>query len=105
MVDKLNDTEIQERLRLLPEWTREGDKIKRTVTCRNFVSALDLVNEVGAWAERHDHHPDILLHNWNKVTITLTTHSAGGLTNKDFELALDLEKAIAKRASAGSSNG
>jgi 4a-hydroxytetrahydrobiopterin dehydratase len=57
------------------------------MTFRNFAEALDFVNRVGKLAEDADHHPDILLHNWNQVTLTLWTHEVGGLTMRDMELA------------------
>ncbi len=69
-----------------PGWRLADGQISRTVTRKDFKDALLFVNAVGFLAERADHHPDILI-SWNKVTLTLVTHSAGGLTAKDFELA------------------
>jgi len=68
-------------------WRRDGDAIVREWKCRDFADALAFVNEVGRLAEEADHHPDILLHGWNKVRLTLSTHSEGGLTDRGFELA------------------
>ena len=58
---------------------------------KDFKSALEFVNKVGAEAESMDHHPDILMHSWNKVKISVSTHSEGGVTEKDFKLAGKIE--------------
>ena len=94
MVRVLNDDIIKRRLSELPGWKRDGQCIVRDLTCTDFRSALQLVNTVGELAEQADHHPDILVHSWNRVRIILSTHSAGGLTEKDFELAALIEKAV-----------
>jgi 4a-hydroxytetrahydrobiopterin dehydratase len=88
---RLDEQDIQLRLASLPSWTREGDDIVRQVVCTDFQGALNLVNRIGAIAEKLDHHPDILLHGWNKVRITASTHSAGGLTELDFQLATGID--------------
>ena len=67
-------------------WQREGDELVKVVTRRDFAGALAFVNAVGALAEEANHHPDIDIR-WNTVTLRLTTHSAGGLTGNDVELA------------------
>ncbi len=81
----LSEEAVADRLKGL-EWTREGDEIVKTVTRKDFVAALAFVNEVGALAEARQHHPDIAI-SWNKVTLRLSTHSAGGLTELDIDLA------------------
>jgi 4a-hydroxytetrahydrobiopterin dehydratase len=86
MAPLLTDDEIASRL-LDSEWTRDGDEIVLDVQLANFAEALALVNRVGAAAEAYNHHPDILIHGWNKVRLALTNHSAGGLTNTDFDVA------------------
>jgi len=69
-------------------WEENNNKIQKTFTFANFGEALGFVNKVGALAEEADHHPDILLHDYKHVTITMTTHSAGSVvTEKDRELA------------------
>jgi 4a-hydroxytetrahydrobiopterin dehydratase len=83
----LNEDEIACRLGLLPTWHRDGRRITCNLTFANFSSALAFVNRVGELAEADDHHPDILIHDWNKVTLSLTTHSEAGLTQRDFDLA------------------
>jgi 4a-hydroxytetrahydrobiopterin dehydratase len=68
-------------------WERDGDAIWRQWTLPDFGAALAFTNRVGALAEEANHHPDILMHGWNKVRLTLSTHSQGGLTAADFALA------------------
>ncbi len=82
----LSDADIRERLRELPHWTREGDAIIRTWTFDDFPPALAFINRVGALAEAANHHPDIY-NSWATVRLSLTTHDAGGLTDRDFALA------------------
>ena len=87
----LSTAEAQERLAGLDGWqlsTADGPpSIEREFKLADFAAALAFVNRVGAAAEDANHHPDIFLHGWNKVRLTLSTHSAGGLTAADFELA------------------
>lgn len=68
------------------EWEREGKELIKTVTLDDFQTALAWVNKVGELAEKRDHHPDIWI-SWNKVTLRVSTHSSGGLTELDFDLA------------------
>ena len=84
---KLNDEKIREHLSRLSDWVREGDWITRDLKFESFKSAMDFVNLVAVEAEALDHHPDILIHGWNNVRLSVMTHSVGGLTAKDFELA------------------
>lgn len=84
--ERLSDEEIAIRLKD-SEWTREGDAIVRNVKLRDFDDAIAFVNRVASTAERHDHHPDILVHGYNQVQLSLSTHSAGGLTELDFAMA------------------
>jgi 4a-hydroxytetrahydrobiopterin dehydratase len=86
MADLLTDEEIEAKLKG-SDWERDGDEIVREWTFDDFAGALAFVNRVGEEAEAANHHPDILLHGWNKVRLTLTNHSAGGLTAVDFEMA------------------
>ena len=82
----LTETQISDELATVPGWTRDGNSI-RTVTERSdFRDALLYVGAVAYLAETANHHPDITIA-WNKVTLTLITHSAGGLTANDFDLA------------------
>jgi 4a-hydroxytetrahydrobiopterin dehydratase len=86
MTELLTDEQIAGRLDDLP-WTREGDEIVRDFTFADFAEAIAFVNRVADAAEKANHHPDILIHGWNKVRLSLTNHSAGGLTAVDFEMA------------------
>ncbi|HXQ00936.1 MAG TPA: 4a-hydroxytetrahydrobiopterin dehydratase [Solirubrobacteraceae bacterium] len=82
----LSDSEIDTRL-AGGEWRREGQAIVRELKFADFAEAVAFVNRVAEAAEAANHHPDILLHGWNKVRLQLSTHSEGGLTGADFELA------------------
>lgn len=82
----LPEADIQARLAEVPGWTRQGDAIARSWEFEDFPAALAFINRVGALAEEANHHPDIA-NSWNKVTLSLTTHDKGGLTDLDFELA------------------
>jgi 4a-hydroxytetrahydrobiopterin dehydratase len=82
----------------LEGWRLDRDDIHqlhKTFSFENFVAALDFVNKVGELAEKEQHHPDINLHNYKKVTITLFTHKIKGLSNNDFIIAAKLDKLIA----------
>ncbi len=68
-------------------WLKVGETLEREFTLKNFTDALDFVNKVGVEAEKIDHHPDILIHSYKKVKITLTTHSKGKITELDYKLA------------------
>ena len=83
---RLSDEEIEERLAGLDGWKREGDAIQRTFELDDFKGSVAFVNRLTPEAEAMNHHPDLEI-SWNKVTVTLSTHSEGGLTENDFELA------------------
>jgi 4a-hydroxytetrahydrobiopterin dehydratase len=85
-MDLLNDEMIARELTEVPGWERAGDAIVKTATLGDFKEAMAYVNQVADLAEARNHHPDITIQ-WNKVTLTLSTHSAGGLTANDFDLA------------------
>ncbi|NET05306.1 MAG: 4a-hydroxytetrahydrobiopterin dehydratase [Symploca sp. SIO2B6] len=82
----LNSTEINQQLQNLPGWTTNGKQLSRTFQFKNFVEAIDFVNLLVEPAQTARHHPDISI-SYNRVTISLTTHDAGGLTQQDFALA------------------
>ena len=84
-MELLDDSSISARLTGL-RWERRGDTIVSVVKRGDFAAALAFVNQVGALAEARNHHPDIAI-SWATVTLTLTTHSAGGLTDADLDLA------------------
>lgn len=85
----LTPTEIQSHLASLPDWTLEGNSIQTILTFKNFIDAIAFINKVVAPAEAAGHHPDLHI-SYNKVTISLTTHDAGGLTQQDFAMAKTL---------------
>ena len=82
----LTETQISDELATIPRWTRDGSSIVTVTECADFRDALLYLGAVAYLAETANHHPDITI-NWNKVTLTLSTHSAGGLTANDFALA------------------
>jgi 4a-hydroxytetrahydrobiopterin dehydratase len=82
----LTEEEIAAQLGGVPAWQRQGDSIVMTVTRADFRDALLYVGAVAFLAEAANHHPAVAI-SWNKVTLTLSTHSAGGLTGADFALA------------------
>jgi len=82
----LDDNEITQRLES-SQWGRAGDAIQRDFEFKDFAQAMEFVNVVAGIAEDRNHHPDILVHGWNKVRLTVTNHSEGGLTEADFGLA------------------
>jgi 4a-hydroxytetrahydrobiopterin dehydratase len=95
----LNDQEIEQRL-AGSEWLRErgllgegeGEVIARELQLADFAAAIAFVERVAAAAEAANHHPDILVHGWNKVRLELSTHSEGGLTQADFDLAARIDQ-------------
>jgi 4a-hydroxytetrahydrobiopterin dehydratase len=90
----LSDAAVTAELQPTPGWTRAGTKIDRTYRFENFRDAMFFVNGVAALAESAGHHPDIAIH-YNQVTLSLWTHSAGGLTAKDFALARKIDAVLA----------
>ncbi len=87
---RLTDEQIAIQLDGLSGWTRDGDAIRKSYRLASFPAALVFVGAVGHLAEATDHHPDILIE-YRTVTLTLSTHSAGGLTEKDFDLAARID--------------
>lgn len=89
----LTDAEAGQRLSALPGWQIEKGELTRTFALEDFVAALAFVSKVGALAEKAGHHPDIDIR-YNRVRLALVTHSAGGLTTKDFDLAAAASKLV-----------
>ena len=75
----------------MSEWREEGESLVRDFELANFREAMAFVNRVAEVAEEANHHPDILVHGWNKVRLTLSTHSAGGITAADLDMARRLD--------------
>src|SRR5690349_12931269 len=84
---RLSTDQIGEKLKERQGWSQDGETIRKQYVFVGFASAVAFVVRIGFDAEAADHHPDILLTNYKKVTLVLTTHSAGGLTEKDFAAA------------------
>jgi 4a-hydroxytetrahydrobiopterin dehydratase len=86
----MSDDEIKDQLQNLGGWEREGDALRREFEFANFVGSVDFVNRITPVAEEMNHHPDLSI-SWNKVTVSLSTHSEGGITENDFELATKID--------------
>ena len=91
MADRLSDIAIQRELGNLQGWSRRGDVITKTFQFRTFMTGITFVTAVAKAADAADHHPDIDIR-YTKVTCTLSTHSAGGITQKDLDLAKQIER-------------
>ena len=89
-MEVLNETEITRELGTLAGWAREGKEIRKTFELADFAASMGFVVSVALLAEKANHHPDIDIR-WNRVMLVLSTHSAGGLTAKDFALAARIE--------------
>jgi 4a-hydroxytetrahydrobiopterin dehydratase len=87
---RLTEAEIDERMRALDGWQREGALIRKEYKHASFGAAMAFANRVAQLAEAADHHPDILI-NYDRVTLTLTSHDTGGLTDRDFRLAVGID--------------
>lgn len=85
-VARLSESQVKGGLKALKEWGQSGEALQRTYKFKDFVEAMKFVSQVAGAAEADQHHPDILIR-WNLVTLTLTTHDAGGISEKDFALA------------------
>jgi 4a-hydroxytetrahydrobiopterin dehydratase len=86
----LDDTEIRAQLDALRGWTRDGDTIRKTYTLDSFPEAIAFVNRIADIAQRADHHPDVDIR-FDRVSCSLSTHSEGGLTRLDFDLARQID--------------
>jgi 4a-hydroxytetrahydrobiopterin dehydratase len=86
----LSDAEVEERLSRLEGWERAGDAIEKSFKRGDFVGAVEFVSELVAPAEEMNHHPDVSI-SWETVTVSISTHSEGGLTAADFELATKID--------------
>ncbi len=82
----LEQSEVEQRLSKLDGWARDGKAIVREYSCGDFAGSVEFVNRLTPAAEEMNHHPDLAI-SWSTVTVTISTHSEGGLTASDFELA------------------
>jgi 4a-hydroxytetrahydrobiopterin dehydratase len=97
MENPLTNEQIAEEIRGIPGWTYDSasKNIERTVVRKNFLDAAAFIQQIAEAAEAHDHHPDILLSGYKNVKVMLSTHSANGITQKDFEMARAIDKLAA----------
>jgi 4a-hydroxytetrahydrobiopterin dehydratase len=94
-VDPLTRSEFEQYLEQVSDWTVLNDRaLEREFTFADFKKALAFINNAGDIAESEGHHPDIYLHGWNKVRLTLTTHAIGGLSINDFVLAAKIDNSL-----------
>ena len=91
---QLPDLDIQRALGKLPGWVRRGNALVKSYKFKTFRAGIDFVNRAAAVADRMDHHPDIDIR-YTKITCTLSTHSAGGITQLDLDLAARIDAAVA----------
>jgi len=87
----LSIEDINQRLKKMNGWILDGDAIKKDWQFKDFKEALKFINRIGALAESHDHHPE-LNNVYNKVSLRFNTHFAGGITEKDFKIAADIDE-------------
>jgi 4a-hydroxytetrahydrobiopterin dehydratase len=92
----LDDDAIETALARLPEWSRDGDTLVRSYRRRDWLDAIGLLNTVAPEAERRNHHPDVSITGYRNVTFRLTTHSKGGITQRDVDLASWIEEQAAR---------
>lgn len=91
--ERLTEQDIQTRLPDLKGWVADGGSLKKRFEFLNFRDALEFVNKVGEIAEKFDHHPDITF-GWGYAELAFTTHDSGGITDKDFEMAVEVAKIV-----------
>jgi 4a-hydroxytetrahydrobiopterin dehydratase len=92
---RLSEDEITRALETLPDWRRQGEALVRDFTFKNFRQAMAFVNQVAELAEAQRHHPDITIR-YNRVQLTLSTHEAGGITERDLELARRIDALVSQ---------
>jgi len=97
MAELLSDIAIQRELGKLGGWSRKGDALTKTFQFKDFLSGIDFVGGIAQAAEAAVHHPDIDIR-YTKVTCTLSTHSAGGITQKDLDLAAQIDRVLESQA-------
>ncbi len=91
---KLEIDDIKKRLDSVKNWKYENKELSKLFELKNFAEALAFTLKVGIEAEKMDHHPDLFIHSWNKVKVSISTHSEGGVTENDFKLAKNIDGII-----------
>ncbi len=92
----LSNEVIQNKLKNLKDWKFVNQQIEKEFILNDFSSAIKFVNQIASIAEEIDHHPDLLIHSWNKVKVMISTHSESGITEKDFDLAERIDRIFIK---------
>jgi len=92
MPEKLSEPQIQDALQKLHGWVYENGSIKKTFLTQNYPSTMGFVAAIGGFCQRRNHHPDYVLMKYKEIEVSFSTHSAGGITQNDFDIALDIEK-------------
>jgi len=93
----LSDDEIIEKIKFIADWKRDNIFLTKEFCFNDFAEAVSFVVHVSFIAEKLDHHPDIYLHSWNKVKITISTHQVNKLTEKDFQLAYEINQISSRK--------
>ncbi|MCI0449234.1 MAG: 4a-hydroxytetrahydrobiopterin dehydratase [Chlorobi bacterium] len=91
-MEKLTDEQIQAALKELPGWSYEEGSIKKTFKTQNYPATMGFVAAIGGFCQKRNHHPDYVIMKYKEVEVSFSTHSAGGITQNDIEIAGDLEK-------------
>ena len=91
-MEKLNEKDILEALKVLNGWSYENGSIKKTFKTQNYPATMGFVSAVGGFCQKRNHHPDYALMKFKEVEVSFSTHSAGGVTQNDIDIAGDLEK-------------
>ena len=92
MPEKLTEQQIDEALKELPGWVYENGSIKKKFNTRHYPATMAFVTAIGGFCQRRNHHPDYVLMKYKEIEISFSTHSAGGITQNDIEIAKDIEK-------------
>jgi len=91
-MEKLTEEQIQSALKELPGWSYENGSIKKTFKTQNYPSTMGFVAAIGGFCQKRNHHPDYVIMKYKEIEVSFSTHSAGGITQNDIEIAKDLEK-------------
>ena len=91
MSDKLSKESLEESLKKLPGWRFEDNSIKKLFITQSYPSTMGFVTAVGAISQKHNHHPDYVLMKYKEIEVSYSTHSSGGVTQKDIDVAADIE--------------
>ena len=91
-MEKLTDEQIHEALKELPGWSYESGSIKKTFKTQNYPATMGFVAAIGGFCQKRNHHPDYVIMKYKEVEVSFSTHSAGGITQNDIEIAKDMEK-------------